>query len=168
MANPTNGARIATSRIPTIVVLVEEDNFNGRLLASTAGPGNVVPSAATALVDRYGSTFRYTAEATVPDASTELPLDLMLCVDLSSSFFDDLTRLRQLIQPLFAQVVQGFREAQFGLSSFMDIPQLLPPADQQRLGMTYYTVDYPYRLHVPLVANQYTVSTSMSPELSAN
>ena len=134
--NATVGQR-SSSRL-----FVSENDFTSRIVASISG-SSIAPASAQVLL---GGTapFVLAVNVTVP---VQLPADIVLLYDLSSSFADDLIKIKGVLPHLMSTMQATYGTVRFGISSFIDKPYA-------GRGKSF---DYVYKTDQRLTADAYSV-----------
>ena len=107
----------------------------------------MTPTFVHALVDpRPGSFLDFNLSVTRP-AFNNQPLDLVICIDLSGSFANDLPIMRSLVPDIMSSLLETEVSPRFGITTFIDQPD-------KSIAETVY----PYRLNLPLTDDSARVS----------
>lgn len=170
LANPTGGVAIGTQKTATLKIV---DNEASSIISSRPGtvvnpetvdvflapddeltipitvtvPGESAPGVTASsifLKPSSASTLRTAAQVQQP--STQLPLDVFLLQDLSSSFDqDEIATVQELIPNLISSLTKQQPDTTFGVGSFVD-----KPVGSRGLGAVG---DYVYRTDLPLTTD---------------
>jgi hypothetical protein len=173
LANPTGGAAIGTQKTATLKIV---DNEVSSVISSRPGtvvnpetvdvflapddeltipititvPGESAPEVtAASIFPKPSSASTSRTAAQVQQSSTQLPLDVFLLQDLSSSFEDDIQTVQELIPNLVSSLTEEQPDTRFGVGSFVD----KPVGDLGDVG------DYVYRTDLPLTTEPATLQS---------
>lgn len=179
LANPTGGVAIGTQKTATLKIV---DNEASSIISSRPGtvvnpetvdvflapddeltipitvtvPGESAPGVTGASIfpkPSSASTLRTAAQVQQP--SDQLPLDVFLLQDLSTSFKDDIQTVEKLIPNLVRSLTEEQPDTRFGVGSFVDKP-VGSPDDEGDLGDVG---DYVYRTDLPLTTDPATLQS---------
>lgn len=115
---------------------------------STLAFAGVDPEITTAVL-APGESTTVTKTVTLPEDTPKL--DLVLLVDLSGSYYDDLPNIKSLAEPLANAIRASVPDSQFALATFIDFP----------LGVWGSPGDYAYQLDQDLTADIDTWNTAV-------
>lgn len=113
------------------------------LTSTTFTYGEVVPPSIEAELEP-GDSVVLDKMVTTPAITPKL--DLLLVVDLSGSYYDDLPNIKALAPELFDEIRAAVPDSQFGLATFVDFP----------FGSWGGGTDYAYRLDSDMTADRTT------------
>jgi hypothetical protein len=122
------------------------------LSLSVLGVSAAVDPATVDVTLQPGETHEVTKTVDVPEVPPKL--DLVLVVDNSGSYFDDLPVIQALAPGLFDDVTAAVADAQFGLATFVDFPFF--PWGSAASG------DYAYQLDQDLTSDKTTWLTAVN------